>query len=253
MKNEPTLFLNPIPALSGPDASVTSHWLEPGSCCAAPGKCEQLHQNFAEIAELQKALALSQQQLADARRQLESLHADRAELNQQLREVGENYRQALHAAHHDALTGLANRTLLQDRLRQAMALANRQQSHLALLFIDLDDFKAVNDTLGHAAGDRLLSDVANRLQACIRNCDTACRYGGDEFLVLLTDIENSNQLSAVIDKVYETLIAPYASAIGYLTLDVSIGTAIYRRGKQSWDDLIRQADQAMYRTKAAKA
>lgn len=72
-------------------------------------------------------------------------------------------------------------------------------------------------------------------------------------MVLLTDIENSNQLSAVIDKVYETLIAPYASAIGYLTLDVSIGTAIYRRGKQSWDDLIRQADQAMYRTKAAKA
>ncbi|WP_445371415.1 diguanylate cyclase domain-containing protein [Methylomonas sp. HW2-6] len=252
MKNEPNLFLNPIPAFSCSDNIAASQWLKPTSCGTAPGKCEPLNQNFAEIAELQKALALSQRQLADAKRQIEALNADRAELSQQLQEAGEHYHQALHAAHHDALTGLANRTLLQDRLQQAMARTNRQQSQLALLFIDLDDFKAVNDTLGHAAGDRLLTEVANRLQTCIRNCDTACRYGGDEFLVLLTDIENSEQLNAVIDKVYENLIAPYASAIGYLTLDVSIGTAIYRRGKQSWDELIRQADQAMYRAKAAK-
>jgi len=158
-------------------------------------------------------------------------------------------RQAQYQANHDVLTGLANRALLIELLDQKLVLCERHHSHLAVLYVDLDGFKRVNDENGHAVGDKLLQAVAERFTAVIRKSDVAARFGGDEFAVLLVDT-GAEAAAAVAAKLLESLSAPYR--IGQLTLEISasIGVAQYPQAGASGKILLHHADDAMYRAKA---
>jgi diguanylate cyclase (GGDEF)-like protein/PAS domain S-box-containing protein len=154
-----------------------------------------------------------------------------------------------HLAHYDGLTGLPNRMLLQDRVEQAIAQAERQQQKFALLFIDLDGFKRINDELGHPVGDEVLKLVAQRLLAEIRAMDTAARLGGDEFVVILTDIQHGENAGRVAEKVLASLAQPYLVAGRSLALSASIGVSLYPVDEREAHELLRSADQAMYQAK----
>ena len=153
-------------------------------------------------------------------------------------------------AHYDALTGLPNRTLFTDRLKQALAYAQRNDLKLAILFIDLDNFKVVNDTLGHMVGDKLLSEVASELTACIREVDTVARLGGDEFTILLTNIKELSDITKVAQKVLNAVAKPYMLDGNELFVSTSIGISVYPDDDKSMDNLIRNADTALYHAKA---
>ncbi len=155
----------------------------------------------------------------------------------------------LHDALHDSLTGLPNRALFLDRLRSLVSRARRQNSTFAVLFMDLDRFKLVNDGLGHEVGDRLLVAIAARLQPCIRDTDTLARFGGDEFTVLLEDVDGVAEATRAAGRIQEALRAPFAFEDQDLFASVSIGIAIAEGGTQSAEDLLRDADTAMYRAK----
>ena len=161
--------------------------------------------------------------------------------------------QANRLAHYDELTGLPNRRLLLDRFEQATALADRHRQQLAMLFFDVNDFKQVNDKLGHVAGDTLLQQVATRLASSIRRSDTACRYGGDEFVVLLSEIDNREHAIATLKKIRERLAQPYEIDRYSLRLSVSNGLAIYPKDAQSFTDLVRLADRLMFGNKSRRA
>jgi two-component system CheB/CheR fusion protein len=154
-------------------------------------------------------------------------------------------------AHHDALTGLPNRTLLRDRLQQAINGGRRHKSRVAVLFIDLDHFKTVNDSLGHQIGDQLLQGVANRLRTCTRDTDTLCRQSGDEYIVVLPGVRDSGEAAHVATKIVETLSAPYHLEGHELTVTPSIGISIYPEDGDSIDVLVRNADAAMYHAKGS--
>ena len=154
-----------------------------------------------------------------------------------------------HLAHYDLLTSLPNRMLLQDRLEQAIATAERQRQKFALLFIDLDGFKLINDEHGHQAGDEVLKNVAQRLLKVIRGMDTAARLGGDEFVIILTDIRTVDNAAWVAEKVIESLSEPYLVNGLSLTLSASIGVSIYPNNELVANELLRTADEAMYRAK----
>jgi len=155
-----------------------------------------------------------------------------------------------HLAHHDVLTDLPNRALLSDRLRQALAQARRDHGKLAVLFLDLDNLKPVNDTLGHAVGDLILKEVARRLSDVVtRQSDTVSRLGGDEFVILLQRVNSEQDASVVADKILDTLSQPFS--IDRLAIDISasIGIAIFPQHGEDVDPLLRNADAAMYRAK----
>ena len=167
--------------------------------------------------------------------------------------VQRNQQQArLHfLAMHDELTGLANRRLLRERLDTALARARRQQAMLALLFIDLDRFKQVNDLHGHACGDRLLQQVAARIGAAVRDTDTVARIGGDEFVVLLEDVASAADADAVAGKIHAALALPFDLGDGIrLSVGASIGSAHYPGQADAIDSLLDAADAAMYAAKA---
>src|SRR5688572_8752784 len=152
-------------------------------------------------------------------------------------------------AHFDALTGLPNRTLLQGRLKRAMARADRGQTLLAVLFLDLDQFKEINDSLGHAVGDAVLKETAIRLESCLRSTDTVARLGGDEFTVLLEDVHSIEEVSRIADKLLRS-ISERAEVAGHeLHLSTSIGVTVYPLDDQDADTLLRNADLAMYHAK----
>jgi diguanylate cyclase (GGDEF)-like protein/PAS domain S-box-containing protein len=157
--------------------------------------------------------------------------------------------QALHIAQHDFLTGLPNRMLLNDRLAQAIALGGRRGTRLAVLFVDLDLFKHINDSLGHAIGDRLLQSVAQRLAVCVRKSDTVSRHGGDEFVVLLSHIERAEDAAVTARKVLAALAIPHGIGPHTLQVTASIGVGIYPDDGQDGEALISSADTAMYRAK----
>ena len=152
-------------------------------------------------------------------------------------------------AYHDTLTGLPNRSLLQDRLAIAIAHARRQANRLAVLFLDLDDFKAVNDSFGHAFGDRLLVEVAGRLRASVRSGDSVARFGGDEFVVLLDEVSEAQDAARVAKKVLEALRAPYRLDGRLVRVAASVGMSVFPDDGASCGELLRQADAAMYRNK----
>jgi diguanylate cyclase (GGDEF)-like protein/PAS domain S-box-containing protein len=154
-----------------------------------------------------------------------------------------------HIAQHDALTHLPNRALFNDRLQQAIATALRNKSRLALMFIDLDKFKPVNDTYGHGVGDLLLKEVALRIQDCLRESDTAARIGGDEFVVLLPAIETEQDAGTVGEKVLDALNRPFVLAGHTLEISGSIGVAVYPEHGKDEKLLVKSADIAMYHAK----
>ena len=154
-------------------------------------------------------------------------------------------------AHHDALTGLPNRRLMQDRLNQAIMAARRKQRHVAVLFLDLDRFKVVNDTLGHDTGDFILKDVARRLVACVREVDTVSREGGDEFVVILPDLERPENARLVADKILEELARPVEIGGHEIHVTPSIGISHYPNDATDVHQLLKHADNAMYQAKDA--
>ncbi|WP_172822792.1 putative bifunctional diguanylate cyclase/phosphodiesterase [Paramagnetospirillum marisnigri] len=155
-----------------------------------------------------------------------------------------------HLAHHDNLTKLFNRHSLQERLGQALATAQRKHAPLAVMFIDIDRFKRVNDTLGHHVGDLLLIDVAERLRHCVRESDIVARLGGDEFVVVLTGMEDVRDAFPVGSKILHELGHPYHLASQVLQITPSIGISIYPDDGSSVDDLMKNADMAMYHAKS---
>ena len=154
-----------------------------------------------------------------------------------------------HLANHDTLTGLPSLRLGRDRLSSALASAKRSKSLAALMFVDLDGFKAVNDTLGHEAGDQVLVEIAKRLTDCIRETDTVARIGGDEFLVILTDVHTHEDAGGVAKKMVELVSAPFILGSNEAEIGASIGIALFPEHGDSADQLIKRADIAMYNVK----
>ena len=152
-------------------------------------------------------------------------------------------------AHHDPLTSLPNRILFQDRLEQALVHAERQNGRVGLLFLDLDRFKTINDSLGHLAGDRLLQAVAERLQHCVRDSDTICRQGGDEFIIVLSDVADAEMPARIAEKILRRLAEPFEIDGHALGTSFSIGIAIYPEDGEYADRLMKNADTAMYQAK----
>ncbi|MEE2733322.1 MAG: EAL domain-containing protein [Pseudomonadota bacterium] len=154
-----------------------------------------------------------------------------------------------HIAHHDGLTGLPNRTLMQDRLQTSLLRMKRQGGGLAVLVLDLDRFKRINDTLGHLAGDQLLKTVAKRLLQSVRESDTVCRMGGDEFVVLLPDIQTVSDVERVCRKILELVAKPITVGLNNLVVTPSIGFSLYPEHGDSSETLLKHADMAMYHAK----
>ncbi|MEO5657153.1 MAG: EAL domain-containing protein, partial [Nitrospiria bacterium] len=152
-------------------------------------------------------------------------------------------------AHRDALTGLPNRTLLHDRLRQAIAQSQRTGAAMALFFLDLDRFKAINDTLGHVIGDLLIQAVAERLTGCVRESDTVARFGGDEFTIVVTNLAQGADAAKVAQKILDALSKPFLLGGPELFITTSIGITLFPGDEESIDGLLRNADAAMYRAK----
>jgi diguanylate cyclase (GGDEF)-like protein len=152
-------------------------------------------------------------------------------------------------AQHDGLTDLPNRILLNDRLTQSIALAHRRQRKLALLFLDLDHFKYINDSLGHAMGDRLLSAVAKRLRECVRGSDTVSRQGGDEFVILLSQVMHPQDAATSADKILLALSKPYRIDEYDMSITASIGIVTYPDDGAEAEVLLKNADFAMYQAK----
>ena len=154
-------------------------------------------------------------------------------------------------AHFDALTGLPNRRLMRERLVQEMKKCRRNHHKLALLFIDLDHFKEVNDTLGHDRGDDLLVEAARRIQRCLREVDTVARMGGDEFTVIITALSDESNLQGILPKLLNALNAPFQLGLDQVFVSASMGVTVYPTDTLEVEDLLKNADQALYVAKAA--
>lgn len=165
------------------------------------------------------------------------------------RQSGAMMQKMSHHAQHDFLTGLPNRMLLMERLTQAIGMASRHCKQIALLFVDLDHFKPVNDSLGHAVGDHLLQEVATEIASCLRTTDTVSRHGGDEFVILLTEIEKKQDAAQVAEKLLARFAAPRMIDGHELKITLSIGIAVYPENGVDANALLRNADTAMYATK----
>jgi len=153
-------------------------------------------------------------------------------------------------AQHDSLTGLLNRYAFEERFKQAAALARRHEKKMVMLFIDLNNFKEINDTLGHAVGDEILHALGLRLLGCVRATDHVCRHGGDEFVILLSDLTEHEQAFAVVDKVREAAAELLRQQGHWASLTLSVGISLYPNDGETLEALLPHADAAMYRVKA---
>jgi diguanylate cyclase (GGDEF)-like protein len=182
---------------------------------------------------------------------------DRNMVDHQLAAAIEQEEGARNAALHDNLTGLANRALFNDRLEHGIAQAKRHRRILAVMFVDLDNFKSINDTYGHQAGDAVLRTIANRLKHNTREDDTVSRYGGDEFLYLLTQIHEQKDIAMIAVKILNAIQAPcnvsVRDDIVIPCLEASIGISIFPKDGATANALIKSADQAMYGAKEKKS
>jgi diguanylate cyclase (GGDEF)-like protein len=184
---------------------------------------------------------------------LDAALVEGAALRSELAAVHETQERLRHLAYHDALTDLPNRSLLYDRLELAVKQAQRRASRIGVLFLDLDDFKAVNDSCGHAAGDRLLVELAGRLRSGVRAGDTVARLGGDEFVVLLDSVTGAEDAARVAAKVRDAVRAPFRRDGREMRVTASVGVSVYPADGSSADELLRSADAAMYRDKERQA
>lgn len=173
-------------------------------------------------------------------------------LEAQLVTVTQAEQTARHAALHDALTDLPNRTLFENRLEHGLAQAKRHNRTLAVMFLDLDGFKKINDEYGHDVGDAVLQTCAQRLNQHARDDDTVCRFGGDEFMYLLTEIDGDRSAALVAQKIAEAIQRPCKLSVGELIIKISIGIAIFPRDGTTVSALIKSADTAMYKAKQGK-
>jgi diguanylate cyclase (GGDEF)-like protein len=187
--------------------------------------------------------------ITDRKRMEEELKRTAAELVQSNQELKQSASQLQYQATHDTLTGLPNRQLFQERLAQALDWAMTNTQQVALLFMDLDGFKLINDTLGHDIGDLLLKAVAQRLTRSLRGSDTIARLGGDEFTVILPAIPSSNDAARVADKILQTLAQPFLIEGQTIYVTSSIGLSLYPKDGEDADALVKAADTAMYQAK----
>jgi diguanylate cyclase (GGDEF)-like protein len=153
-------------------------------------------------------------------------------------------------AQHDFLTALPNRMLLNDRLTQAIALAHRHGKLLAVLFLDVDHFKQINDSLGHAIGDQLLKSIAHRLVSCVRSSDTVSRQGGDEFVVLLSEVAHAEDVGRTADKTLAAVSRPHRIEQQDLHITVSVGIGVYPTDGADAETLLKSADVALFQAKS---
>ncbi len=183
--------------------------------------------------------------LRDVLQQVRALQADNERLSRRVTGLARELAKARAFAYHDELTGLPNRRLLLDHFRQARAHAQRCRERLAVLFIDLDGFKQVNDRYGHLAGDRILKDVAARLKDSVRDDETACRFGGDEFVVLLSDCKSGDAAAVVVERIRARLSKGYVLDGVRIELTASVGMAIYPDDGGRLLKLIQASDVSM--------
>ncbi len=177
-------------------------------------------------------------------------------LDAQLATVTRQADEARHASLHDPLTGLPNRALFNDRLEHGLAVANRNGDRFAVMFLDLDNFKMINDSYGHDLGDLVLQMVAGRLKETTRDDDTVCRHGGDEFLYILMKIESEHDIAIVAEKILKAVQVPCDIRVRdisvSLSINASIGISIFPKDGTTSDELLDVADKAMYRAKHNK-
>lgn len=188
-----------------------------------------------------------------ANQALEAEVCARQVLEVQLAAVTQDEQVARHASLHDPLTGLPNRALFDNRLDHGLAQARRYERTLAVLFMDLDCFKEVNDVHGHDVGDAVLKIIASRLKENTRNDDTVCRMGGDEFLYLLTEVVDDKTIALIAEKIAGAVGEPCHLNVGGLIINLSIGISVFPRDGESADLLIKKADMAMYEAKRNKS
>jgi diguanylate cyclase (GGDEF)-like protein len=200
---------------------------------------------FADSGALSRALDECRRQLVIAKQQEGDLRIRCSLLAEKVSSLEVALVKSNQFANFDQLTGLPNRRLLRDRFTQASALAKG----LALLFLDIDDFKRVNDELGHDAGDKLLQQFATRLSNSIRTSDTACRYGGDEFVALLTELDRRDDAMIALQKIRAQLAPPYVIDRHSIRLTVSDGLATYPEDGRRFTDLMQMSDRSMFRKK----
>jgi len=189
----------------------------------------------------------------DARNEIESLRSANADLRREVAELKEREEQALKRADRDGLTGLLNRRRMLELLDMAITEASEQWLRVGLLFIDLNSFKGINDEYGHAAGDKILTTVAGRISARVRTGDFVCRYGGDEFVVVLPNVPDAAAVGRVADMIRERVDLPYWIQGNEQHLPAAIGESMYPHDGESAEELLHRADQAMYRMKARLA
>ena len=170
-------------------------------------------------------------------------------VSQDISERKRQEEEARFLAYHDTLTGLPNRRLLDDRLRQAVFLAQRRDTRVALMVVDLDNFKQVNDALGHRAGDAVLREAANRIAGCLRKADTLARHGGDEFVVVIPDLQLDSDCQVVAEKILRSLVPPFEVDGRDFTIGASIGASLFPVDAGDGEAMLRNADAAMYRAK----
>lgn len=163
--------------------------------------------------------------------------------------VTNDFNELSRSSQRDALTDTPNRGLMLDRLNKAIANAHRRGSHIALLFLDIDKFKDINDTFGHSVGDDVVKMVARRLESVIRDADTLSRHSGDEFLILLTDVIQAFDVNVIAEKLLATIAQPFAIQGHELSVSISIGITIYPEHGANAETLIERADEAMYLSK----
>jgi diguanylate cyclase (GGDEF)-like protein len=189
----------------------------------------------------------------DVRRELETLRATNARLMRELAALKEREAQAQRLADRDGLTGLYNRRRMLELLESAIGEAALQWQYVGLLFIDLNGFKGINDEYGHAAGDKILTTVATRIAARVRTGDLVCRYGGDEFVVVLPSVPDAAAVTRVADTIRERVALPYWIQGNEQHLTAAIGESMYPHDGDNAEELLHRADQAMYRLKTRLA
>ena len=177
------------------------------------------------------------------------MHADITEERRVKDALSELARQVTHSAEHDFLTVLPNRLLFTDRIGQSIAMARRHSKRLAILFLDLDGFKEINDSLGHATGDELLKSTAKRLVGCVRASDTVSRQGGDEFVVLLAEVQHAEDAAISARRMLHAMSHPHHVDRHELHVSMSIGVSVYPDDGTDAETLIKHADTAMYQEK----
>jgi diguanylate cyclase (GGDEF)-like protein len=164
--------------------------------------------------------------------------------------IKEAHEKIEHIAYHDVLTGLANRELLKTRLKQSLAMAAQTLQKVAVCYLDLDGFKSINDKFGHGAGDELLKQAAERLLTCVRGNDTVCRFGGDEFVLVLANLTDNEECEAIVNRILAKVNTPFALQNDAMAeVSASVGVALYPDDSTNKELLIRQADHAMYQAK----